>query len=315
MKYSIRFIGVSRDKCTNNADAIIINWKDEKQEKIVLFDTGYKAHGEKIVEVLKNEYFSNTKNNIDSIIVSHYDKDHIGGAKYILENVNVEKLYINQPWNLTLENNDEDLTEKMQQEYFHSLKESYNDAFEIIKLAECKGTKVFDAYQNISIDGRLFVASPSKKMVYEAACTSNESIDSELDLICENENSNVDINGLLINPKTTKINESSIVIVGNMIDEQFILTADAGQDGLNNAINCIKENGIDIEGLKLVQIPHHGSKENLTSEIFTYLFSNKPIAIISLAQDKNPDEKILDICKKNDIRVERTKGEDFKYSN
>lgn len=66
----------------NDADCNIIKYK----EKVIMIDTGEKKDKEKIQEIMKKLKISN----IDYLILSHPDKDHIGNAKYLLEKFNVK---------------------------------------------------------------------------------------------------------------------------------------------------------------------------------------------------------------------------------
>lgn len=59
-------------------------------EDVMLIDAGNNEDGNKIVQFLSEQGI----NKIDYLIGTHADEDHIGGLDDILENINVEKLYI-----------------------------------------------------------------------------------------------------------------------------------------------------------------------------------------------------------------------------
>lgn len=71
-------------KTKNDADCTLIKYND----KYILIDTGEKGDGKKIVEYLNN----NGITRLDTIIFSHFDKDHCGGAVKILENIKVDEI-------------------------------------------------------------------------------------------------------------------------------------------------------------------------------------------------------------------------------
>ena len=73
---------------TGKSDCIIVQIGD----KTVMIDTGLDENGETITEFLKNE---NIKI-IDYLIISHLDKDHIGGADVILDE-GIQVLNVIQP--------------------------------------------------------------------------------------------------------------------------------------------------------------------------------------------------------------------------
>ena len=68
------------------ADAIVL----ESGEKAMMIDTGEADDAEKIVKFLKDEGVTT----LDALIITHYDKDHMGGASLILEQFNVARVLI-----------------------------------------------------------------------------------------------------------------------------------------------------------------------------------------------------------------------------
>ncbi len=67
-------------------DCILI----EKDDTTVLIDSGYAATSDEIIESLSAREIST----IDYFIITHYDKDHAGGAPYIMENFSIGTLYL-----------------------------------------------------------------------------------------------------------------------------------------------------------------------------------------------------------------------------
>ena len=59
-------------------------------ENTVMIDTGYKADREKIVQYLASHNISR----LDALIISHFHKDHVGGAAGILEKIPVGMVYM-----------------------------------------------------------------------------------------------------------------------------------------------------------------------------------------------------------------------------
>ncbi len=68
------------------ADAILI----EKDRHVMVIDTGEEDDGEKIVEYLRKENIEK----IDCLIISHYDKDHVGGADILLTDIEAEEIFL-----------------------------------------------------------------------------------------------------------------------------------------------------------------------------------------------------------------------------
>ena len=76
----VDFIDVGKGDC------ILIR----SESHTVMIDTGYKETAETVFNFLDSAGIST----IDEMILTHYDKDHIGGAKKLLSEYSVKKLYI-----------------------------------------------------------------------------------------------------------------------------------------------------------------------------------------------------------------------------
>ena len=67
------------------ADAIVLKYQDS----YTLIDTGLEETSNILINSLNNMGCKN----IDYLIISHFDKDHVGGASYLLNNFSVSKIY------------------------------------------------------------------------------------------------------------------------------------------------------------------------------------------------------------------------------
>src|SRR5260370_22090330 len=63
---------------------------------------------------------------------------------------------------------------------------------------------------------------------------------------------------------TSAENESSVVLLGDLGSGGILLTADAGLKALGTAIDYARARGIDPSTLWLFQVPHHGSRNNIS---------------------------------------------------
>ena len=68
------------------ADAILIMSKNHT----ILIDAGENKHGQTIVDYLSDRGIST----IDCFIITHFDKDHVGGADIVIENINVKEIFV-----------------------------------------------------------------------------------------------------------------------------------------------------------------------------------------------------------------------------
>ncbi len=68
------------------ADAIVI----QNNDKTMLIDAGEEEDGEEVADFLEE----NGVEKIDALVITHYDKDHVGGADTIVENFEIGDVYI-----------------------------------------------------------------------------------------------------------------------------------------------------------------------------------------------------------------------------
>ncbi len=67
-----------------SADAILLRWP----EGAAMIDTGLNKYGARLVEFLQ----SNGVDRLDALIITHFDKDHVGGADSVIENIAIGRL-------------------------------------------------------------------------------------------------------------------------------------------------------------------------------------------------------------------------------
>ena len=78
-----------------NADCFLIKTPDNKYLMVDTARSGYRG-GKTQAEIIVLKYLKDRGiKNIDSIVITHFDNDHCGGAVPLMENVNVSKIYVN----------------------------------------------------------------------------------------------------------------------------------------------------------------------------------------------------------------------------
>lgn len=98
MAFEIDFIGVPKEFSKQDADAIAVRWKADNSYKVIVYDGGFKVHGEVLVNHMKKYYFNGQNGIIDAVVVSHPDQDHTsyamrGKASRLAYNIIAEDLY------------------------------------------------------------------------------------------------------------------------------------------------------------------------------------------------------------------------------
>lgn len=291
MKYELEFIGINKET-TKDADAICFRYYDESERryKIGVFDGGTKDHGEELKDHITKYYFNGEPDGtIDFVICSHSDLDHASGLSVILENFTVNELYINRPWDfindLFEKVNDGRITRASLEERLRKAY-SYVDALE--KIANEKKIPIKNAFEGTEISDKLKVLSPSKEFYIDLLVESNKTpLEKSL---AESANSNFFskvINNVRMafetwtkellreDVKTSAENETSVILLGDMEEEQFLLTGDAGIRALKNAIDYSKDLGYELSKVNIQQIPHHGGRHNVSPSVLDDLIGKK----------------------------------------
>ena len=105
---------------------------------------------------------------------------------------------------------------------------------------------------------------------------------------------------LLDDPHTTPENESSVVTGMTYDKETFLFTADAGTSALTNVVTAYQ-----VAGLRWMQIPHHGSRRNLTESLIE-TFSPKTAYVSASGNNKHPRRAVVNAFKKMKSNVYST---------
>ena len=295
MAYEIDFIGVKETECKKDADAICLRWKSGKDYNgndvytVGVVDGGFEAHGQAMVRHMNEYYFNDAAGRkapfekiVDFVVVTHPDSDHTTGLKVILENFNVQNIYMNRPW-LYIDFlfpfvDDGRITKSSLKERLY---EKYSTIVEIEAIALAKRIQILDAFQGTIINNKIDILSPSKKFY--------------INLLLESEKTPLQNKGLFQqafdtytrytesvkalfetwfneelreNVSTSAENESSVVLFGLDAGQGFLLTGDAGIRALTEALDYANCNGKDISSdLSFYQMPHHGSRHNVSPSV------------------------------------------------
>lgn len=334
--YEIDFLPVGNgDK---SGDAIAIRYGTQGNYKVMVVDGGTKESGKKLVEHIEKYYKANR---VDYVVNTHPDQDHASGLTEVLENLKVGELWIHRPWLYVNEivkhvDNSETPFIRDKRTTIQSIKdrfqwEYYKYAKELESIADEKGITIKEPYENCMI-GEFRVLSPNKKWyLYDLIPNSDKT-----DEIQSTEDSNrnffkssleklfsvgetLGIETLRNGGKTSRENESSVILYANFNNQGILLTGDAGNEALKKAYNFTnKELKIDISNnLKFIQIPHHGSRRNVSPNVLNQIIGaigqkekESIIAFVSVGKDdtKHPRRVVTNAFIRRGCKVIETKG-------
>ncbi len=282
--YEIDFLAVEADK---SGDAIAMRYSLNEKVTIHITDVGFKATSQAMADHIDKYY--DKPATIQHLVVTHNDRDHSGGVAGFLDIKNVETLWMLCPWHYA-----EELLPSFKR--FTSvanlekrLKEIYSNLAEIEAKANEKGIKIREPFQGSKI-GEFTVMAPSKERF--------------LDLILESEKTPE--TGAPATEKSTLIeavsgfayaairkiaaswgserfsasetsaeNEMSVVQYAEICGKKILLTGDIGRGGLAEVIKFAPSIGLKLPGIDKFQVPHHGSRRNLSSDLLDQLLGEK----------------------------------------
>lgn len=285
--YEIDFLNVESKR---SGDAICIRYQQNGIQRIHVVDGGFQATGEKVKEHI-NKYYD-TPTYIDFVLATHSDGDHAGGLRTILEDFAVGELWMLRPWLYADELIDRFKRFTSVENLKVRLKELYPNLSALEEIALRKNIPIKDPFQGAAI-GEFKVLAPSKNryldLIVESDKTPEEHTKNEnpfgglLTLLNEAGRAISDVisavwgDEIFSNESTSAENEMSIVQYAMFNGHKILLTGDAGRDALTEAADFAPYVGLTLPGIDRFQVPHHGSRRNVSTELLDRWLGEKPL--------------------------------------
>ncbi|WP_447042549.1 ComEC/Rec2 family competence protein [Vreelandella sp. H-I2] len=312
--FEIDFLPVNS---TKSGDAITARYVNEDGETVIhVIDSGYQHTGESVIEHILKYYGENVV--IDHMVLTHHDGDHAGGLREVLSKIEVRNLWMLKPWDYSNEiihrfsrfSNHENLSKR--------LKEKFPNIKFLEDIANDMGVPIRTPFAGAEI-GSFKVLAPSKELYLDLVVESERSPDVKQERVVANEERGF-LKGvydalklklsewgeeIFSNELTSCENEMSIVQAAVICEKSILLTGDAGRRSLDESINNFYMSGIELPGVDFVQVPHHGSRRNVSSEILDKILGEKKalheaddksfVAIISASKEdeKHPRKSVI----------------------
>lgn len=257
-------------------DAIVIRHGDNSSYYLHVIDGGRIDTADTIIKHI-NKYYPGSF--INHMVVTHADNDHACGLVGVLNEFEVKHLWMNRPWLYARETLQHFHGNFTLQGLIDDMKARHPYLVELEEIAAVKGTQIHEVFQGATI-GSFTVLAPTRERYidlipdFEKTPTSYK-VESDiakfglLKSLVEAAKKWLgekwDVETLSDNPQppTSASNESCVVQYATLEAEKHVLlTADVGPDGLNEAADYAAK--IGLARPTFVQIPHHGSRHNVT---------------------------------------------------
>jgi beta-lactamase superfamily II metal-dependent hydrolase len=348
MKKNIVFLGIGEESCGDSIAIRLWDGENEGTQRVIVIDGGYKDDWQKVQKLVQDNFGAAW---IDLVISTHPDKDHIGGLPGVVENLDVKALWMHQPWN----HSDEYLAYR-QEEFVtlnatSKLKNSLQSSNDLALAAEAKGIIIeepFAGKQFFTPFGTLTILSPTlefyenllPQILDKSAAAKNASLQTsssgtlptldalfrQLSGAVANKLEDHNIETLTNSGTTSPSNNTSTVILLELSSgEKMLFTGDAGLEALELAHSNYIALGHLPGQLNFVQVPHHGSRQNVGPDILDKFLGQKTnssdikrgTAYVSAAanckKDGHPKKSVSNAFRRRGYPVHQTAGEHLKH--
>ncbi|WP_457662772.1 MBL fold metallo-hydrolase [Sinorhizobium medicae] len=333
--YEVDFLAVETKK---SGDAIGIRYSVNGSTYIHVVDGGFQETGERLATHLRKHYDNPTY--IDHVVATHPDGDHTVGLRTILEEFNVGCLWMLRPWTYASELLEHFTTFSTVGGLEKRLKEDYPNIAALEDIAIERGIPIYEPFQGNTI-GAFRVLAPSRERylrcvleLEKTPATASRSKTGIAEGIASLFAATAikTINYVLagwgieaFSPEpSSRENEMSVVQYTELCGHKIMLTGDAGRDALYEAVDFAPMIGISLPGIDRFQIPHHGSRRNLNSDLCDKLLGpklpskateRKFSAYVSSAKEDpdHPRMVVIRACIHRGADVYRTEGQDFSF--
>lgn len=276
--FEIDFLGVETAK---SGDAITLRYSINGAEGVHVVDGGYLDTGDQIVEHLKVHYGTTI---IDHVILTHPDRDHANGLRKVLEQCIVKNLWINRPWIYANQLIDRFETYESVEALRRKLRSIYDATAVLEDIALQKGIPIYAPFQGENI-GPFKVMAPTLERYLDLIVDSQKTPEAVVENALESALSSLyrvmkeataymkSLWGEEYFPPgpTSRENEMSVVQSAILNQQSIMLTGDAGREALQEAIDYAPFAGLTLPGIHNFQVPHHGGRHNVSTEILDQL--------------------------------------------
>ncbi len=274
----IDFLAVETEK---SGDAITLRYELNGGVGIHVVDAGYQDTGPSVVQHIKT-YYGNPQR-IDRIVSSHPDGDHAGGLRTVIESFEVGELWMLRPWIYAAQLLEKFARVTSVENLERLLREAYPYIAELETIALDRGIPIYEPLQLTRI-GPFTVLAPSLERYLQLIVSSDKTpqpatepeaalAGSLMRLLSESFGKVVALirsawgEEVFSTDETSAENEMSVVQFGEIVGRKILLTADAGRGALMEAADQAPLVGLKLPGLKWFQVPHHGSRRNVSTEL------------------------------------------------
>lgn len=325
--FEIDFLPVGNGE--RSGDAICMRWgynlqSDHPDQFVMVVDGGFKTTGDDIISHLSQYYKTDI---IHLLVNTHPDGDHIGGISVLLDELKVLNLWMHNPWSRddlrTLWDDDRRSNKSIRRQ----LDEDLDQAKAVLdKVKEQRTSEPFPCGEIPVKDVKIRILGPSEEYYKSLLPDFLDDSTHDSERVKYLDGPSVPWTSDLFDDAgwtTAKNNSSAIICLDVKNYGVVLLTGDAGIPALNNACDYLESTAPTLlERLRLFQIPHHGSIQNLGPSVLKRLLwpsrnsqSRWACASVAGTEDiKHPSKHVLNALRENDVSCIMTAGKSICFS-
>ncbi len=277
------------------ADSILIIYRDGFRQHVTLIDSGTRHHSDALIAAC----WLYANGVIDLLVLTHPDGDHVGGALDLAANVQIKAVLSDDPQiafsvlGRRLERGEPAIRERA---------ECLREGAEVVRELR-RGRQVWTPAPGFRPAPHLLVLGPANRFWAECMVGrvphhfdlgSLNRLDSEIDL--EDDGS--------------PINQSSVVLRLDFLGARFLFPGDAGQAAL---ADVVARWGRGLDNLFWLQLPHHGSRHSLTSDLIRRFRPSWAVVSANSADEHHPHPGIVRALNSVGASVYGTRGKQLSW--
>lgn len=285
-----------------DANATVVRLYKDSTEFVMVVDGGNKGDGSKVIEHIRK--WTWRKNVIDLLINTHPDADHVDGLCEVVDKLDIKHVWIHDPFSYGL--NVKASIQELRRSPIIQVQEttkSLTMVSNLIDLIDEKGvprSQPFAGLQRDFLDDtNLTILGPSEPYYVDLLQKMTETkaikeIGSSMKML-ESARERIDADN-----DQSPANNSSVIFTLEHRSKVYLFTADAGPSALNSAYSTYADL---MNSVYLLQIPHHGSKRNLTSKLIDLLKPEVGIISASGSTPHHPSKDVVAVFSENGTRL------------
>ncbi len=265
-----------------SGDAIALRYCLNGITSVHVVDGGFQDTGDHVVEHIRQYYGTSTT--IDRVVATHPDGDHLVGLRAVLEEIEVTELWMLRPWTYAQQILHRFKNVSSLDYLVRALKDAYPNVLALEEIANRKGIPIKEPLQGAQI-GAFRVLAPTRSRYLDLIVNSNKTPDaiegaSKSAVLAMLEATLRKAAGAVASfvraawgeevfssEDISAENKMSVVQYASLNEKRILLTADAGIETFLEAALYAPLAGLTLPGIDYFQVPHHGSRRNVSTEM------------------------------------------------